>query len=147
RPRPMGRAPGADLPAAQEIVERARARAPSAGQDKDAAADQLAVGKDVARKDHRGAAIATLEDEIAELPPAQRIESAHGLVEEDQLGILDPSVRQTDALHHPLRVLAQRRARPIGETETLEPALRPRRRVTRVEPGEPPGEDQELARR
>ena len=63
----------------------------------------------------KGTISATLpQDDVAHVPPADRIESRHRLVEEHHLGIVQQRLREADALEHPLRILPQ-----------LEPALRP----------------------
>src|SRR5262249_35480240 len=52
------------------------------------------------------------KDDLAHLAPAEWIESRHRLVQDDEGGIVHERLRESDALDHALRVLAQR-TRPI----------------------------------
>ena len=42
---------------------------------------------------------------LADIATPQRVETTHGLIEDNQLGISHQRLRNTGALHHPLRIL------------------------------------------
>ena len=99
------------LPAAQlereQVRQAARRDQPPAGEDRHAAAQRLGVAQHVRAEEHRAAAVAQPQDQLADLAPAERVEPRHRLVEEHDLGIVDERLRDADALQHALRELAQ----------------------------------------
>ncbi len=86
---------------------------PSAGDDGDAAAERLGVRQDVRAEEDGLAGVAQPQDQGADVASAQRVEPRHRLVEEDDLRVVDQRLRDADALHHALGVLAQLHA-PLG---------------------------------
>ena len=91
----------------QDVADPAGRRQAAAGDDGDAAAERLGVGEDVRAEEHRPALVAQPQDQVPDLPAPEGIEPGHRLVEKDDLGIVDERLRDPDALHHPLRELAQ----------------------------------------
>ena len=124
-----------DLPAAVLSPAPAVSSATRPGRDQlafrenaDAAAEQLGVRQDVRAEENRPALVAQLQDQLAHVAAADRIETRHRLVEDDELGIVDERLREPDALHHALRVLAQRPAAVGAEADQVEHAAARARR-------------------
>ncbi len=90
-----------------QIVRRADRADLPARDDRDPIRDRLHVGEDVRREEHRLAALAQLEDQVAHLLAADRIEAAHRLVEHDQIGVVHERLGQASPLHHALRELLE----------------------------------------
>ena len=104
------------LPAARaeraDVGQRARRHQAAAHKNRHPAAQRFGIGEDVRAEKHRAAAIAQLQDEVAHLPAAQRIQPGHRLIEEDHVRIVEDGLRDAHALEHPL-----------GEFPQLHPAL------------------------
>ena len=102
--------------------------------DRDAMAQHLHVGEDVRVHEHGLALRVQPHDEIADLLAADRVETAHRLVEEHDLRVVHQRLRDADALEHALRVGAQPRIGRVREPDPVEQrrrrALRARRRGT-----------------
>ena len=81
-------------------------------QNRDPAAERFGVGQDVRAEEHRAASIPELQNQVADLAPAQRIEPGHRLVQEHDLRVVDQRLGNADALEH-----------PFGELSQLHPAL------------------------
>ena len=113
---------------ASNVGQPAGRRQAPAGDDGDAAAEGLRVGEDVRAEEDRAALIAQLEDQRADVAAAERIEPGHRLVEEDHLGIVDERLRDADALHHPLRELAQLQPAFGADADAIEQRRHPRLR-------------------
>ena len=75
--------------------------------DRNPVRDRLDIGQDVRREQHRDPALALLEDQLAHVAPAEGIEPAHRLIEDQDLGIVNQRRREPEALEHALRVLPQ----------------------------------------
>ena len=58
-------------------------------------------------KHHRLAIPLQLQNNVAHLAPAERVQPRHRLVQNDYFRIVEDRLRQPDALQHPLRVLAK----------------------------------------
>ena len=110
--------------ALHQLAHRGHSRQAAADQDRDAVAQHLDVRQDVRREQHGHAALALLGDEIAHVAAPERVEPAHGLVQDEQLGIVHQRGRQPQALQHALRVLAQSQARPLAQPDASEPVAR-----------------------
>ena len=99
------------LPALQlerhQVADATARHHPALRHDPDPAAQRFGVRQDVRAEEHGAAALAQLEDQIAHLAPAERIEAGHRFVEEDHFGIVDQRLREPDALQQALRELAQ----------------------------------------
>ena len=74
------------LPAAEQLAESPATTTSPLPQDADAVAEHLDVAQDVAREEDRAPALLLLDDEVAHLLASHRIEPAHRLVEDEQLG-------------------------------------------------------------
>ena len=100
-----------ELPAAhlerQDVGQPAGGGQPAAGDDRDAAAERLGVGEDVRAEEHRPALVAQLEDQAADVAAAERIEPDIGSSRKTTSGSLMSACAMPDALHHPLRELAE----------------------------------------
>ena len=73
----------------------------------DAIADILHVFQPVRAHQHRLALLAEIEDEVLHPARAEGVEAGGGFVEDDEFGVVDERLGQTDALPHALRVLLQ----------------------------------------
>ena len=71
--------------------------------DRDARAQLLELGKDVAADDDRLAQRAQLPEELAELDPGARVQPGSRLVEEQDLRIVDERVGEAEPLLHAAR--------------------------------------------
>ena len=72
---------------------------------------------------------AQLGDEVADLAAPDRVHAVGRLVEEDDARAAHERLRQTEALHHALRVRAHAAVRGVGERDALEQLGRARRTV------------------
>jgi hypothetical protein len=75
-----------------------------ADHDRHAVADQFQIAQQVAVDQHRLAAAAELQQHVADLPAGQRVDAVGGLVEDDQIGVVDHRLGQPDALGHALGI-------------------------------------------
>src|SRR5581483_4406573 len=71
-------------------------------EERDAVADGLPLGEVVAAEEHRAAFRGEALDERADLAPPGGIEAAGGLVEEEDLGVVQQGARDAEALRHAL---------------------------------------------
>ena len=110
-------------------------------------ADRLAEGLDllheVRREDHRRAALALLEDEVLQEARVDGVEAGEGLVEDDEVGLVDDRRRELHLLLHALRQVAGVGLRVGGEADAFEPRVRAPRRLGLVEPANG-GEERQL---
>ena len=98
--------------------------------DRDVLADVLDELELMAREEHRRAAGRLAAEHLGERAHGERIEPGEGLVEHEQLGLVQQRRRELGALLVAVRELLDLRAGAIGETEPLEP--RGRRRACRA---------------
>ena len=91
-------------------------------------AQRLGVGEDVGREEDGLARLAQAEDEVADEPPADRVEARHRLVEDDELGVVDEGLREPGPLHHPLGEAAERKVRRSARAPRAPGARRVRSR-------------------
>jgi len=88
--------------------------------DGHAIAHHLDVGQDVGVHEDGLAVGAQPQDQIADLLASQRVESAHGLVEEHDLRVVDQRLGDARALQHALRVGTEARIAGVGEAHPAE---------------------------
>src|SRR3989442_844401 len=89
-------------------VAQPRARDEAApGEDRDPAAQCIGVAQDVRAEKHGTSAIAKAENQRADVPASQRIETRHRLVEDDEIRLVQKRLRDADALQHAFGKLAQ----------------------------------------
>ena len=127
--RPRGRPPRRRP---RQLVRRARRDGAAAGDDRDPVADELDLAEQVRVQQDRDAAAAQLLEELADDPPAGRVQGARRLVEQEEPRLADQRLGDPEPLLHPLRHrLDPRRAR-LREADQLEQVARarPRRRRT-----------------
>src|SRR5205807_2167278 len=72
-----------------------------------AVAGALDLAEQVRVEQHGGAALALGLDDLAHEPPAAGVEARSRLVQEDELGVAQERLRESDALQHALREMAQ----------------------------------------
>jgi hypothetical protein len=65
-----------------------------------------------------------LDDQVSQEPHAQRIETAKGFIEHDELGLVDHGSDEADLLLHAFRKLLAALARDGFEAHPLEPVFR-----------------------
>ncbi len=138
---------GVGVPIAHELVEASAVFDSAVHDDRDPVADHLHVREDVGVHEDGLALRVESQDEIADLLAADRIEAAHGLVEEHDLRIVDQRLRDADALEHPLGVGPQTRVLGVGKADLLEERLDALFVFARSVPGQLRVEGQELATR
>ena len=72
------------------------------------------------REKYRLAFLLELLHQVAHFAASERIQARHGLVEENQFGIMQNRLRDSGALQHALRKLAQLHALHIGQSHALQ---------------------------
>ena len=113
------------------LLERQELRQPAAGHqlplrdDADLAAQRLGVRQDVRAEEHGAAAIAQAEHELPHVAAAERVETGHRLVEEDDVGPVENRLGNADALHHALGVRAQAQAALLAQADIVEHGRNP----------------------
>ena len=83
-------------------------------------AERLDVAQDVRREEDGAPLVALLEDQIAHLFSTDGIEAAHGLIEDQELGIGDQRRGQPGALQHALRQATHRTIGRVPDAHLLE---------------------------
>ncbi|MCZ7579916.1 MAG: hypothetical protein M5U21_03700 [Fimbriimonadaceae bacterium] len=93
--------------------------------DRHAIANPFDLAQLVARNEDRASLVAELQNEVANLCMGDRVEATGGLVQEQQLGIVEKALRQPHPLLHTLRILRQRLRHVVVEVHLLKqgPAL------------------------
>lgn len=90
------------------------------GDDGDAITEHFDILEDMRRKEDGFAAITEAEDDIADIFSTDGIESAHGFVEDDEIGIVDQGLCDADALDHAFGVFAEGKFSCVGEADLFE---------------------------
>src|SRR6185436_4017080 len=90
----------------EEIVNATLLHEGAADEHRDPITERLDVGDDVAAEENRRAALALLDDDVANQLAAEHVEARRRLVEHEQLRLGDQCLRERDALDHALRVAA-----------------------------------------
>ena len=90
------------------------------GDDRDPLAQPLGMVDDVGGEDHRGAGRGLVADQMLEPPLVDRIEAGKGLVEHDQLRLVDDRAEQLDGLRHALRQALDRLVDIVAEPVLLQ---------------------------
>ncbi len=88
--------------------------------DRDAGAQLLELGQDVAADEDRLAQRAQFAEQLAKLDPCPRVEAGGGLVEEQDLGVVDERVRQAEPLLHAARQRLDVLVALVAEVDELE---------------------------
>ena len=121
RQRRLGDAVHDQLPALglerEQLGQPAAGDQPALGDDADLAAQRLGIRQDVRAEEHRAAAIAQAEHQLADVAAAERIEPRHRLVEEHDLGAVEDRLGDPDPLHHALGVGAQAQAPLLADPD------------------------------
>ena len=113
----------APVAAVQQRVHRPRGGDLAVLQDGHAIAEHLDVAQDEAGEDERLAAGALLEEQVTHLLAADGVEAAHGLVEHQELGVMQQRLREPDPLHHALAELPDGAVDGVGEADLCEEGL------------------------
>ena len=100
-----------------QLVNGRGARQPSAGEDRHPITERLDVGQDVRGEQHGDAALALLYDQLADVAAAERVETAHRLVQHQEIRLVHERGGEAETLEHALRVLAQHEPRPVAEAD------------------------------
>lgn len=98
----------------------------------------------MAAEKHRLPLIPQAEDDVPDLDAADRIKARHGLVQQDQLRVMDQGLRQPDALEHAFRELAELAIAGFAQSHHLEEVPDPFRQLTRPQPRQLPVERQKF---
>ena len=118
---------GADaqaLPAAQ-LGHRPLADERAAADDSDAVANLLHLGHQVAGEENGAAAASEPANERAHVGHARGIHPVGGLVEDQELGVLQQRGGHSEALLHPERVGGEPIGSPVGKLDLLQHRLDP----------------------
>ena len=83
-------------------------------------ADLLHLAHQVARQDDGASLAAEVDDELAHVPHPLRVKTIRGLVEDDQLGVLEQRCGHAEALLHAQRVGPELVTCTVCETDGLE---------------------------
>ncbi len=129
----------------QEVLDAALVADPALHDDRDAVADHLDVGQDVGIHEYRLALGSEAQNDVADLLAADRVETAHRLVEEDHLGVVHQRLGDAHPLQHALRVGAKPRVGRVLEAHPLEQLVHASCAPRRLEAGEPRVEVEYLA--
>src|SRR5882762_76956 len=113
-------------------------------QEADPVTDHLGVRQDVGGEEHGPPPRLQVEDDVAHLPPPDRIEPRHRLVQDDELRIVDQRLGQPDALQHPFRVETELPVAAVGEAHAFEEILDAPASRGRVQPEQPRVKVEEL---
>ena len=111
-----------------EVLDRALVADPPARDDRDAVAHELHVVQDVRVHEHGLALLAQAQDQVAHLLAPDRVEPAHRLVEEHDVGVVDERLRDPEPLLHALAVGAEARVRGVRRGPTCASSSSPRAR-------------------
>ena len=130
-----------------QIFQPAFADHPALENDADVIADFLHLFEQVGAQEHRDAALAELEDQIADLPRAHRIHPGGRFVENDQPRLLDERLRQADALEHAFRIAADPAVARAFEIDQCEQFVHPVLQRLAAQPAEFAVETQGFRRR
>ena len=107
-----------------QLADRTLSDDAAAGDDHDVLADVLDEVELVAAEDDPDAGIRALAKDLGHGRHAQRVEPREGLVEDQQLRLVDQCGRELDALLVAVREVLQLAPGPVGEAETFQPAVR-----------------------
>ena len=110
---------------AQDLAEPPDGDEPAAAHQPHAITEALGVGEDVGREEHRPAAAAEVQDQLLHHVPTDGVEPRHGLVEENELGVVEKGLGEAGPLEHPLREAPHRHPGGLREPDSLEDLLRP----------------------
>jgi hypothetical protein len=138
RLRVVGRAEPERIVLPQELLDRALHDELPAREHRDVVADELGLGKQVAREDDGAPASAEIADQLPHLDDARGVESVRRLVEEDQLGVSEKRARDPEALLHPERVSGELAVRALPEVDEVEQPVNVGRRAVAADPLEVP---------
>ena len=116
-------AEGRLVAALEDVVDGPRGHAPTPGEDGDPVAGVLDLGEEVAGHEHRPSLVAERAQELADLLDARRIEAVGGLVQDQELGILEQRLGQPEPLAHPERVGLHEVVGPLGQPHPVERPL------------------------
>src|SRR5207244_3937215 len=81
--------------------------------------DQLDFRQKVAVQENRLSLVAPVYDEVSNLLASKRIDSIGRLIEKDDLRIVEQSLCDADALHHPLGIFLDLRIPPLRHVHHL----------------------------
>jgi len=94
-----------------------------------------------------GAALAFVANDVANEVAAHGIEAGSGFIEEDKIGFVKESLRETEALHHAFRKAAQATIAMRGQTDKIKIGGDAVAELGGSEPGETTVESEKLGRR
>ncbi len=116
-------------------------------EDGHAAADQLDLREEMRVQEDRPALRRFFLQQVADLPPADRIDAVRRLVEQEDVGLVHERGGQAEPLRHPLGELLDPHIGPVGEADALEQPRDPRTEVRRGDARHPPEDRERLAGR
>ena len=97
----------------------------SAAHDRDPGAHLVDLVHVMARQQHGEPRVGEPPDQRPHVPDAGRVEPVGGFVEHEQPGFAHQRRRDSEALHHAVRVLADLATRPVGELDDVEDLVDP----------------------
>ena len=103
-----------------DVGDPALGEHPAVVDDRDARAQLLELGQDVAADDDRLAQRAQLAEELAQLDPGARIEPGGRLVEQQHLGVVDERVGEAQPLLHAAREALDVGVALVAEVDEVE---------------------------
>ena len=113
------------MAAVEHLVDGPRGDAAALREDRDAVAGVLDLDEEVAGHEHGPSLVAERPEELADLLDPGRVEAVGGLVEDQQLGVLEERLGQAEPLAHPERVGLHE---VVGSLRQPDPLERPGRR-------------------
>ena len=116
-----------------QLVEPALVDDAARADDRHAVAELLDLVHEVAREQHRDAALGQRADERAHVAHARRVEAGRRLVQQQQARAADQRAGDAEALAHAVGVAADAILRPAGEVDGVERRVDLRARVAAVE--------------
>ena len=85
----------------------------------DGVASNFDFAEEMGIEEDGGAAFSLVADDVANKASAHGVEAGGRLVEEDKIGFVKESLRETDSLHHAFRKAAQATIAMRGETDKI----------------------------
>ncbi len=104
----------------EEVLDGSAGLHLSVIENHDAIADVFHIGEEMGGKQNGFSALRECDDEVLHLVAADGVEARGGFVEDDEVGIVDERLGQSDAPHHSFGELADRSPSRVSEADHFE---------------------------
>ena len=106
----------AETPRAKDPVQLSTTLQPAVVKNRNPVAKRLRIRENMGGEEYCLLPLLQPQDDITDLPSAERIQTGHGLVQKDEIRVIDQGLRNSHALNHALGESAQRNIAGCGET-------------------------------